>query len=280
MASTNLAIHISPDANPVSILALIDVLAQHKSTVWPTVQELLEFAEAQGVGSRTEIQFTATQLGLLERTEKGIGISPQGLALSAIKEEVRGDILHFLMYTRWQEKAPLVFLPSWSYKTGCDTYWRAGRIDLTSQFLDRQVEEIINIAEATFTELGVRQFEKISFSRKSLHGLHRWLEALQPPVLEENTFSRRAFCPPELLLLAIGYAVQDEDAAVEMDILLSRQKREAICRLCLLEPEALDRALDWMLPIFPHVISPGTSAGFYGRFIRLHKLPTLADVVR
>jgi len=35
-----------------------------------------------------------------------------------------------------------------------------------------------------------------------------------------------------------------------------------------------------MIPIFPQVIAPGTTAGFYGRFVRLHKLPQLADVIR
>lgn len=48
--------------------------------------------------------------------------------------------------------------------------------------------------------------------------------------------------------------------------------------ICLLEPAALDRALDWMLPLSPQVIEPGTRAGVYGRFVRLRKMPKLSDL--
>lgn len=280
MASINLAIHIPPDANPVNISALISTLAQDRERFFASVQELLHFSEAQGIGARTEMQHTATQLGLLVRTSGGITISEDGMTLAAIKEGVQGDILHYLIYTRWHEADPLSFLPSWSYRTSCDSYWNTQRLRLTDEYLDQQVGEIINMAEMTFTEMGFEEIGTISFSRKSLVGLHNWLYALNPPVIEDGVFSRRSFCHPELLLLAIGYVMRDEDAATETDILLSHDKRAAICRICLLEPDALDRTLDWMIPIYPKVIEPGTSAGFYGRFIRLHKIPTLADVVR
>ncbi len=51
-----------------------------------------------------------------------------------------------------------------------------------------------------------------------------------------------------------------------------------LSRACLLEPTALDRALDWMLPLYPQVIEPGTHAGVYGRFVRLRKMPELSDL--
>ncbi len=128
--------------------------------------------------------------------------------------------------------------------------------------------------------MGVGEFDEISFSRKSLTGARKWLDALQPTVIEDNIFTRRAFCSPELMLLAIGYVLRDDPDATEIDILLSRDRREQICRICLLAPESFDRTLDWAIPVFPKLIEPGTSAGTYGRFIRLHKMPTLQDVVR
>lgn len=280
MASTNLAIHIPPDANPVNISALVDSLAQNQNPTFPTVQELLEFAEAHSIGNRTEMQSVATKLGLLERTEAGIKLSANGISLSTVKETCRGDILHFLMYTCWDDSSPMGFLPSWSYRSCCDFYWEIHSAQLNDEFLDQLVEDTLNRAEITFAQLGVEKSEGISFSRKSIVGCHNWLDGLNPPVIVDKSFSRRAFCPPELLLLAIGYVVRDMDAATDTDVLLSREKREAICRICLLEPDALDRALDWMIPIFPEVIKPGTSAGYYGRFVRLLKIPTLMDIVR
>jgi hypothetical protein len=98
-------------------------------------------------------------------------------------------------------------------------------------------------------------------------------------VIENKTFTRRAFCPPELLLLAIGYLWRDDPDATQYDILLTRDKREMLCRLCLLDPDSLDPTLDWMLPRFPDIVQKGDDAGYYGRYIRLLKLPTLEDIV-
>jgi len=82
-----------------------------------------------------------------------------------------------------------------------------------------------------------------------------------------------------LLLLALGYVAQQTEAEIGIDLLLTPERREMLCHVCLLEPAALDRALDWMLPLYPQVIEPGTRAGVYGRFVRLHKMPELSDLI-
>ncbi len=91
-------------------------------------------------------------------------------------------------------------------------------------------------------------------------------------------FERRTFCPPELLLLAVGHVARQTEGELGIDLLLTPPRREAVCRLCLLEPAALDRALNWMLPLYPTIVVPGTTAGTYGRFLRFLRWPTLADV--
>jgi len=245
-----------------------------------TAQELIEFAASEQLGSYAELNTVPSSMELLEKTKEGIGLSELGYTFNKLRDDVRADVLHFLMYSGWNEAEPRNFLPSWTYRYLCNEHWEKAEIDLTSDFLDRQVEATINHARQTFEGIDVGPFDEISFSLKSLQGFYNWLGALEPAVIEEDTFTRRAFCSPELLLLAIGYVMKDVDGATDTDILLSREKRDAICRLCLLEPEALDRALDWMIPIYPNVIKPGTSAGYYGRFVRLVKIPTLADVVR
>jgi len=280
MATTNLAVHIPPDANPTNITQMTLVLANSQCQAFETVRELLDYTESRGVGSRTEMQSMATSLGLLNKSPKGIGLSPQGFAFTRMRDSVQADILHYLMYAGWSAKDPLNFLPSWAYRLCCDRYWEAQNVVLNAEYLNRQVEETISRARSAFLEMGLSEFQEISFSSKSLAGARKWIDAVQPPVVENGVFARRAFCPPELLLLAVGYVLRDEVDATGVDILLSREKRDAICKVCLLDPHALDRALDWMLPIFPNVIAPGTSAGFYGRFIRLYKIPVLEDIIR
>jgi hypothetical protein len=286
MATTKLTTHIPPDANPTNVSEMVVLLARTNQT-FKTVSDLLDFTESQGIGSRTEMQSIAQDMGLLEKARDGIKLSPNGYALASLREDIRGDILHFLMYTGWNVKKPLEFMPSWAYRDCCDRYWQAGSLTLSSDYIERQVQETINKARSEFEALQIGEFEEVSFSRKSLSGAHKWMESLNPPVLElsvdrkgEQVFNRRSFCPPELLLLAIGYVLRDEPEAIEFDVLLTHEKQDRICAVCLLEPEALDRTLDWAIPIFPTLIEPGTSAGFYGRFIRLHRLPNLADIVR
>lgn len=68
------------------------------------------------------------------------------------------------------------------------------------------------------------------------------------------------------------------EADLSIDLLLTPDRRDAICRLCLLEPAALDKTLNWMLPLYPHIVVPGTTGGTYGRFLRFLRWPTLADL--
>lgn len=288
MASTKLNIHIQPDANPDNLSRTIDTLSAETDLEFSTSRELLEFLDEQNIASRIELPSTATSMGVLERVENGIGLSPDGNALAKIKEDVRGDLFHFLMYSGWDARSPMEFLQSWGYRNCCDRYWVMGEVELTSSYLDRQVEETINQAYEIFSELNVPEFDDISFSRKSLTGAHKWLLPVQPQVTHPNdpdfrgerVFRRRDFCPPELLVLALAWVLRSDTDVVGVDVLLTREKREAICKACLLSPEALDRVLDWAIPTFPEILSPGTSAGFYGRFVRLHKLPTMEDLIR
>lgn len=279
MAAMNLPVHIPPDASPDQILRLVKALSEHPELELSRVSDLMEFAASEGLTGRTEAQQVATQMGLLRRSTDGIHLTRLGQTLAELKDTVSDDILHFLFYTGWQLNKPTEFLPSWTYRLACDDYWARQEINLDGAFLDRRVSEIVTQTEHYFRELGIVEFNEVSFGRKSITGFHKWLGALTPPVIDDNRFTRRSFCPPELLLLALGWVVGREGLP-ETDVLLSRETRDAVCRICLLEPTAFDRALDWMIPIFPAVIAPGTTAGFYGRFVRLHKLPELADVIR
>jgi len=284
MASIKLDIHIPPDSNPESVGQLVSNLVENPETVFQTASELMEFLSEHGGGSRQEIHITAGEMGIIEKKPGSVKLSPVGTFLAQIREEARADLLHYLMYTGWSEAHPTEFLQSWAYRRVCDRYWEMSTVEIPA-VARRLVEDIINEAHATFSALPVDEFDDISFGTKSLTGAHKWMEALQPEVLEKSgreyrRFTRREFCPPELLIMAIGYILRDDPDATELDILLTPERRDALCQICLLEPSALDRALDWALPAFPTVISPGTTAGYYGRFVRLHKRPTFEDLIR
>lgn len=279
MASNKLSIHVVPEANPENILALVHEL-DGTGLTFDTFGELLDYLSERGIGTaRTELTRTAVDMGILTDSN-GIQLAEYGEILEQVREEARGELLHYLFYAGWQEEKPTEFLQSWAYRLCCNQYWEQGKTELKSDYLNRQVSEVINIATQTFSDFGVDDFDEIAFSRKSLTGVNKWLSGLNPAVIDGNTLAVRTFCQPELMLLAISYVLKDETDVIDIDVLLTPEKREEICKLCMIENEALDRSLDWAIPIYRDVIEPGTTAGFYGRFIRLKKKPELRDVIR
>lgn len=281
MAPNRLLIHIRPDAEPTNIAALLRHMSLHRYEQLETVADLIGFSSEIGIKKDEGESVAAVMqlLSLIMKDAQGVHITDRGNSFLQIREDAQNDVLHFLFYTLWSANAPGTAIKSWSYRYNVDRYWDMQTAVLDSDNVTRRVEEARNDAEVAFADMGLSEVDPASFGPKSLTAIHKWLSTLAPSVIENDTFTRRSFCPPELLLLALGWVVGQEGLP-ETDVLLTRETREAICRLCLLEPTAFDRALDWMLPIFPRVIAPGTTAGFYGRFVRLHKLPELADVVR
>lgn len=281
MAPDKLLIHIRPDAYPENIGAFLHQISRHTDRYFDSVADMIDFAFEAGIkkDEGESIAAMVQLLGLVLRDAEGVRITDKGLSFLQIREDVQNDVLHYLFYSIWSAGMPGTAIKSWSYRYNVDRYWHLQTVTLNSDNITRRVEEAHNDAEAAFAAIGISDLDPTSFGTKSLSAIHKWLASLKPPVIEDNAFSRRAFCAPELLLLALGWVVGQEGLP-DTDVLLSHETREAICRVCLLEPTAFDRALDWMIPIFPQVIAPGTTAGFYGRFVRLHKLPELADVVR
>jgi len=285
MATTKLAIHVLPDVRAESVIDLASLLAANPKEYFSTSKELVDFLVLNNIKANDWVTSTSGMMKILEKKGDHICLSPFGKDFARIREDAKGDLLHFLMYTGWNSTKPLEFLQSWAYRYCCDLFWSKEEVELSSNFLNQLVEDVINVARDTFIKLGVQDFDEISFSRKSLNGVQNWLEALKPPVINSTDskmiYRRRAFCPPELMAMAIGYILRDEaDSAIEIDILLTPEKREALCRIGQLSPDTLDRTLDWAIPTYPEILSPGTAAGFYGRFIRLHRMPTFENITR
>ena len=223
------------------------------------------------------------QLGLVKDT--GLELTPLADTLLRIidaKPQLLSDLMHYIHYTCWSETEPLEHAFLWTYRVFCDRLVEQGECELTHQWIEASVTHLLGViresphfayAVAVETKKGA-----ISLSTDSLNGVLHWLRSLRPPTIEGDTFTRRHFCPPELLLLALGYVALQTEAEIGIDLLLTPERREMLCHVCLLEPAVLDRALDWMLPLYPEVVEPGTGAGVYGRFVRLRKVPELRDL--
>jgi len=280
MADASLTFHIPQEGEPAKIIPLIEAM-YFEDVRLPTVKALQDFAQAQGLGTRVEMKTLAAASGLVENDDSDgyLQLSKNGKAVAQLKPDARADIIHYLLYTAWDADKPSENSFLWSYREIINSLWEKSSISDLASASKVIAEEINNLTRQVFAGVAGYKSGSVSFSPKSIRGVRKWIEALMPPVIVDEVFRRRYFCPPELALLTIGWVAQQMEGEVGIDFLLTPKRREAMCRLCLLEPIALDKVLDWMLPVYPDVVQPGTSAGVYGRFIRFSKWPEVGDLL-
>lgn len=278
MAGSRITFHMPSEGAPDKILPLLR--AMYRANIsFETVKELMNFAKEHGLGDRSEMQVVAHAIQLLQKNKDGhIQLSPQGNAVVRLKETVQTDVVHFLLYTTWQKTNPQENSFLWSYKEIVNWCWDRNGIDVIES-ANLIAEETNNRTQEFFSNIPGYDFSEVSFSPKSVRGVRKWIEALIPPVIENNIFTRRTFCSPELVLLATGWVAQQTEGEIGIDFLITPPRREAICRLCLLESNSLDNVLDWMVPNYPQVLQPGTTAGVYGRYLRFEKWPEMVDLL-
>jgi hypothetical protein len=226
-----------------------------------------------------QLELITGQSSQLELTE-----SAQYLAeIGRQKPNLVFDLLHFLHYTRWTPIQPLLNSTFWTYQNYCHRLYEHRECVIDLPFKEQIANEMDTAIQtsAYFGRYVADRTRKgaVSISPNTLNGIQHWLVALTPPVIETNSFNLRYFCPPELLLLAVGHLYTLDDTAVGVEMLLTREKRLALGQLTLVDIQTLDRSLDWMLPLYPHLIQPGTRTGSYGRSIRLLQAPKLKDVL-
>lgn len=278
--SDRLTFHIYTEGSPQNLLPLFRVMFEQDLT-FDTIEDLRAFTKDLGLSAAKQMNNLAEWIGLLEKNQQGkFALSERGKILVQLKPTIQVDIVHYLLYTAWQSTHPEQNAPLWSYRQVVDTYWKYNQVDVVST-ASQMAEEINNNTSVVFAEVPGYSFSQVSFSNKSIRGVRTWLDALNPPVIDEatNIFTRRHFCPPELLLLAMGWVAQQTEGEIGIDFLLTPARRELICLVCLLEPNAIDSVLDWVLPKYSKLILHGTSAGVYGRFVRFLKWPELMDLL-
>jgi hypothetical protein len=274
--ASGLTFHIPQEAEPEVVLPMLQAMFFEDKS-FPTVKALLEFTDQRGLGNRTEIQILATTSGLLEK-DNGIKLSAKAKTIAQLKSETQSDVVHYLLYTGWSPEKPTTNTRLWGYRQVVDSLWQRAPINVLA-ITNELVTEIVNRTEETFGHLPAYQ-GGASFSNKSIRGVRKWLEKVNPSVInEEEEFERRYFCPSQLALLAAGWTARTTGGEIGIDLLLTSERREAMSRLCLLDPSALDKVLGWTLPIYPEIIQPGTRAGAYGRFIRFLKWPQIEDLI-
>jgi hypothetical protein len=287
MASTNSVVfHFDKAFEPNRILHALMVLQNAEVPILDgAVWEYMASEQSIDENRFDEARTIAQQLGLVEVTKEGIRLTRLALGLLAKRDAVQYDLLHALFYTAWKPEKPAEFGRSWFYRSFCNTLWSEQDVKLDRATRLTLTEQLLHEAQMSFQNIPNFSSEKLSVGIKSMDGAQAWLSHLKPAVLKQVVkrvleFKPRQACSTELLLFALSHSHMANSSEIGVDLLLSPQRRNEICRLCLLDPLQFDRMLDWTLPLFPQYISQGTRSGSYGRFVRLKQLVQVDDLVQ
>ncbi len=262
------------NASPDDTVAVLMVLENHPKLA--TVAEIVLCADNMGFSirdrQRLEALMTARDLGLIEKsynklTEQGQLI----LNIEMYKPSVFAEIMHGLLFSCWESQKPTINCFSWSYRTLCQILWSTGSIEISNR---REL--------ASKIETQAREYfnhSNITFSSKSIGGAFLWLEVLEPNIIEQatNRFSRRAFCSPELFIMAINFVYEESHIDYGANLLLTDANKEFVCQMCLLEPGSFDRVLEYAIAQFGF-LERGIGGG-WGEYVTLHRQPELRDFI-
>ena len=151
----------------------------------------------------------------------------------------------------------------------CRFLWEGGDAELPTR--RRLASEVETQAKSVFSK------SDIAFSPKSVGGALLWLSELTPPVLSQDAarFSRRAFCPPELFVMATDFLYRDQNVDYGVNLLLNDKNRTAICQYCLLGWERFDRVLEYAVAQFDY-LHKGIGGG-WGQYLVLDCASKLED---
>lgn len=254
------------NASPGDLAATLGTLDSHPDL--PTISQVVEQAESTGFviqdHRRLEALVTARDLGLVRQQRNALTRQGEAVAqLESHKPDLFADIVHGLLYELWDPRQGGDNCFSWSYRTLCRILWEGGDRALASR--RELASEIEAQARSAFRR------PDVAFSPKSVGGAVLWLSGLNPPVLseDEGRFSRRDFCPPELLLMAIDFVYREKEIEYGVNLLLGDGNQTAICEYCLLDTESFERVLEYAVAQFDYLYR-GTGGG-WGQYLVLDR---------
>lgn len=269
-------------------MATLNFHVRHEVTperVWSVLDALVSGVEYDHVTQYDRQLGRMRQLGLVTGRGK-IVPTHDGLELHRIgtkRLEVVWEIMHFMHYTLWENTRPGDNSMFFTYRKYCDLLYEKHETDISPQREAFAAEMTSSITSSSYfaDELSNLTKGAVSLSVNSLTGVEHWLSKLTPEVItDDGNFNLRHYCSPELLLMALGYVTKITEAQIGLDQPLTAERRELLCRICIIEDSALDQILDWLFPEYPDYIQPGTSTGSYGRFVRVLQIPTLKGLLR
>lgn len=265
--TATLTFHVPPDAHPDVAAAIFQVLATDASN--GTTPALLKEQVAARLGRalRSEAISLLRDLDLISYTSHAVRLTPRGKMVADSAEA--SDLIHGLSYFAWSAAEPMRLSRLWTYRTVVDLLWNLAPVAIDPSLKKRLVEDVLARAGTEFGAVAGFTAARISVGPKSIDGVLRWLERLNPPVVQGRQLQRRQRCAPALMVLALHATLTQAGAELGADFRLGSQERDSLCLACFLAPETLDAMLEWTIQTQPQAVRWGTPNARYGRQIVL-----------
>lgn len=143
------------------------------------------------------------------------------------------DLIHFIFYSTYLKSKDVRRGRFWLYANVCSILWNNAPYSVDTSVMTNKVQIEIREAFPEYTP---------SFSGRAVLGVYPWLQVLSPPFLiknERHLYSqRRAYCTPQLFHLATDMVYTTiEGVQYGTGLAIGEQQIEAICKVCLLDPE-------------------------------------------
>jgi hypothetical protein len=267
---TTLNFHVRHEVTPERVWGVLDATA--------TGIDYLHITQSDRQLSRLRQLGLVSGKGTSRLTEDGIQLHRIGQR----RVDLVWELLHFLHYSRWRPTDPIANTMYFTYFDYSNLLYESRTVDLDVE-RDRLAAEMTQrISNATFFADVLAELAKgaVSLSKNSLAGVEHWLAKLSPEVIANDQFQVRHYCPPELLLMALGYVTELTNAQLGIEQPLTDDRRGILCGVCLIDDSVLNQMLEWLYLEYPDHVQPGTSTGRYGQFVRLLKLPSLKDIAQ
>jgi hypothetical protein len=192
-----------------------------------------------------EMKATLEKLGLVKETDRQqlTALGRDLVDILLYDEQLFYEIFHFIYSTAYQRNPCADTAISWSYYHISDEFRRRSPVEFTD-VKQGIVEAVMRKAEQSDDA----EFEKPgSLSGKSLNGYRKFVEKLEPPVIEDGTFELRTFVQKELMLAAIDHLYRTDSVATTdygAPLELSDNVSGALCTICLLDENSLTEAVE------------------------------------
>lgn len=272
--------HVLHNARPEYVRDVIDLLSGGEESSY---EDLLQTGSSLGLSIGSQVQSERMLRDILQPTRdmgfvapRRIQLTQSGRTIAALvryNPSLFAEMIHFAYYSTWDPQKPAENCFSWSYRQICNYLWEQVQLEIDKSVL-----------ASNTSSMAIRRFQvdRVSFSSRSVDGVLHWLKILSIPVIQEQDstilwFSRRAFCPPELFIMAIDFVYWTREIDYGVNLLLSDENRDAICQVCLLEPERFDRVLDYTVAQFDY-LHKGIGGG-WGQYLALDRAPMLEEFI-